>query len=74
MLIDSHVNLHAPQFDDAHAFEGPRGRRVTLVGHPFTPIGMGEHVRCTFRALRSVARTPRLHDIYRLTEADVERE
>ena len=43
---------------------------VSLVGHPYTPIGMGEHVRCTFRSLRSVARTPRLFDVYRLTAPD----
>jgi len=43
---------------------------VSLVGHPYTPIGMGEHVRATFRALRSVARTPTLRDVYRLTPPD----
>ncbi len=43
---------------------------ISLVGHPYTPIGMGEHVRCTFRALRSVAVTPRLVDVYRLTDPD----
>ena len=43
---------------------------ISLVGHPYAPIGMGEHVRCTFRSLRSVAHTPRLHDIYRLNEPD----
>ncbi len=41
---------------------------ITLVGHPYTPIGMGEHVRCTFRALRSASRQVQLHDIYKLTE------
>lgn len=43
---------------------------VSLVGHPYTPIGMGEHVRCTFRSLRSVARAPRLLDVYKLTAPD----
>lgn len=43
---------------------------VSLVGHPFAPIGMGEHVRCTFRSLRSVARAPRLLDVYQLFEPD----
>lgn len=39
---------------------------VCLVGHPYAPIGMGEHVRATYRSLRSVYNTPRLHDIYKL--------
>ncbi len=41
-------------------------RSVSLVGHPYAPIGMGEHVRCTYRALRSVAMRPTLTDIYKL--------
>lgn len=40
--------------------------KVRLVGHPYAPIGMGEHVRSTFRALRSVAVQPKLTDIYKL--------
>lgn len=43
---------------------------ISLVGHPYAPIGMGEHVRCTFRSLRSVAQRPALHDIYGLIEPD----
>jgi glycosyltransferase involved in cell wall biosynthesis len=39
---------------------------VSLIGHPFAPIGMGEHVRCTFRAMRSVALRPAIRDIYKL--------
>lgn len=41
-------------------------RSISLVGHPYAPIGMGEHVRCTYRALRSVAMRPSLNDIYKL--------
>lgn len=37
---------------------------VTVVGHPFAPIGMGEHCRATFRALRAVGVDARLHDVY----------
>ncbi len=42
---------------------------IALIGHPFAPIGMGEHVRCSFRALRSVARKPALIDLYGLSDA-----
>lgn len=41
---------------------------VTLVGHPYTPIGMGEHVRASFRSLRAAGQTPHLHDIYKLEQ------
>jgi glycosyltransferase involved in cell wall biosynthesis len=41
---------------------------VCLAGHPFAPIGMGEHVRATFRSLRAVYTPPRLHDIYKLVQ------
>lgn len=37
---------------------------TVLVGHPFAPIGRGEDVRCTYRALRSVAVRPGLLDIF----------
>lgn len=42
---------------------------IALIGHPFAPIGMGEHVRCSFRAFRSVARKPALIDLYGLSDA-----
>jgi glycosyltransferase involved in cell wall biosynthesis len=45
---------------------------VALVGHPFAPIGMGEHVRCTFRALRSVGLCPGIDDIYSLNQPEEE--
>jgi glycosyltransferase involved in cell wall biosynthesis len=41
-----------------------------LVGHPFAPIGRGEDVRCTFRALRSVAVRPSVLDLYRVYRPD----
>jgi glycosyltransferase involved in cell wall biosynthesis len=53
--------MAAARIDDA---------RITLVGHPFAPIGMGEHVRCTFRALRSVGLRPAIVDIYGLNEPE----
>lgn len=37
---------------------------IVLVGHPYVPIGMGQHIRCTFRALRSVGVHSALLDIY----------
>ena len=43
---------------------------LTLVGHPYAPIGMGEHVRCTYRALRDVAVRPGVVDIYELNQPD----
>jgi len=43
---------------------------LALVGHPYAPIGRGEDVRCTYRALRSVALQPALVDIYGLIEPD----
>jgi len=46
---------------------------LALIGHPYAPIGMGEHVRCTFRAMRSVGVNPALVDIYgmNIPEADL---
>lgn len=41
---------------------------IALVGHPFAPIGMGEHVRCSYRAFRSVASKPALVDLYGLAD------
>lgn len=40
---------------------------LSLVGHPFSPIGMGEHVRKTYQALSSVGVGPKsIIDIYQL--------
>jgi len=47
-------------------------RAVNLVGHPYAPIGMGEHVRCTYRAMRSVMCSPGLVDIYNLNQAEAD--
>lgn len=37
---------------------------VCLIGHPFAPIGRGEDVRCSFRAMRAVALRPGILDLY----------
>lgn len=41
-----------------------------LIGHPFAPIGCGESLRCSYRALRSVASKPALLDVYRIHERE----
>ena len=43
---------------------------VVLVGHPFAPIGMGEHLRATFRALRAARVPARLLDVYGTSNPD----
>lgn len=48
------------------------GTDVCLVGHPYMPIGMGEHIRGTYRALRSVAAQPALSDIYKLVAPETD--
>jgi len=47
---------------------------VCLIGHPFAPIGRGEDVRCSFRALRSVALRPGILDVYGHQRPDVDAE
>ena len=37
---------------------------VRLVGHPFSPTGRGEDVRCTLRALRTVHLPPKVVDVF----------
>lgn len=49
-----------------------RSKSISLVGHPYAPIGMGEHVRCTYRAMRSVAMRPAVTDIYKLVPPDTD--
>lgn len=39
---------------------------VTLVGHPFAPMGMGEHLRSGFRALRTAGSEVSVRDVYAL--------
>lgn len=43
---------------------------TVLIGHPYAPIGRGEDIRCSFRALRSVCLAPRILDIYGLNERE----
>lgn len=45
---------------------------VVLVGHPFAPIGMGEHIRCSFRAFRSAGMRPNIVDIYGLDSPEAD--
>lgn len=48
-----------------------------LVGHPFVPIGMGEHVRSSWRAFRAAGAHAGIMDIFganKLEDADFERE
>lgn len=47
---------------------------LRLVGHPFAPIGMGEHLRSTFRSLQAAHLAPSITDIYKLnTPTDEEK-
>lgn len=41
-----------------------RDLRVRVVGHPFAPIGMGEHVRSAWRSLHEVGVEARIVDVY----------
>jgi glycosyltransferase involved in cell wall biosynthesis len=45
---------------------------LCLVGHPYAPTGRGEDVRCSYRALRSVAVKPAITDIYKLQSPDID--
>ena len=40
--------------------------QVTLVGHPFAPIGRGEDARSAFRAFKQTGMIAPLYDIYRM--------
>ena len=48
---------------------GPNESPV-LVGHPFAPIGMGEHIRCAVRAFRRAGVLPKVLDIYAMNEPE----
>src|SRR5438093_5004776 len=37
---------------------------IVLVGRPFAPIGIGEHIRCSFRAFQSIGVDAGLRDVY----------
>ena len=44
---------------------GPSGRQsITLAGYPRIPIGVGEHMRCSFRSLRAADIECRIADVY----------
>lgn len=43
---------------------------ITLIGHPFAPIGMGEHVRCSHRSLARAAVRSQVMDIYGLSQPE----
>ena len=43
---------------------------LCLVGHPYAPIGMGEHVRLTFRAMRAAGLRPAVSDVYSLSDRE----
>jgi glycosyltransferase involved in cell wall biosynthesis len=44
--------------------------KVVLAGHPFVPIGMGEHIRCSFRSFQSVGVDVGVKDIFGSCEPD----
>lgn len=45
---------------------------ICVVGHPYAPIGMGEHARSVFRAMTKAGMKPGIVDIYGLiTEPDI---
>jgi glycosyltransferase involved in cell wall biosynthesis len=50
--------------------------KVILVGHPFVPIGMGEHLRYSFRAFRSVGVKIGVRNVYgmKYDDPDMEKE
>ena len=51
--------------------------QLTVVGYPFLPIGMGEHMRSAVRAMRAVGLDPRLVDVADFPgppDADLERD
>ncbi len=43
---------------------------VTLIGHPFAPIGCGENLRASYRAFKSAGLSPRIVNVYGGTSAD----
>lgn len=45
-------------------------QKPVLVGHPFVPIGRGEDIRCSFRALQTVGYTLPIYDIYSYEKTD----
>ena len=45
---------------------------ISLVGHPFAPIGMGENVRCAHRAWRAAYVPAKIVDVYQLKRSDAD--
>ncbi len=45
---------------------------TVIVGHPFAPIGMGQHLRSTFRALRAAQVRVKILDVYRVPNPDAD--
>src|SRR5712691_5751080 len=41
---------------------------ITMVGHPFAAIGMGEQIRTHAAALRAGGADPKIYDVYRFCE------
>ena len=37
---------------------------VSLIGHPFAPIGKGEDMRCYYRAFKAVGIRPHVVNVY----------
>lgn len=52
--------------------ETGEGKGICLVGHLYAPIGMGEHMRCTYRSMRSVALRPTLTNIDNFVPPDTD--
>ena len=48
----------------------PAAMRVTLVGHPFAPIGMGELLRSAYRSLNAAGVEAEVVDLYGWPDAD----
>ena len=44
--------------------------KLTLVGHPYAPIGMGEQLRSHFSACRAVQLEPQVFDVFRYAARD----
>ena len=53
-----------------NTFKSANVNDIVLVGHPFAPIGMGEHVRSSFRAFRAAAKSVSIKDVYGLSSRD----
>ena len=45
---------------------------IVIVGHPFAPIGMGQHLRSAFRALRAAELPVEILDVYGMPNADTD--